>query len=248
MGAYFFPDDRIAKLDDQALLDFIERNLDDALDMTDGSDSGSDLRIDIAQDCIEQARDLLWSRGHVFSTDHQERMSFLQWPLSREQRNEQVQAEAEKSAERRAAAARFGAHCAAMEAFVHGMVGGEVVEPPAPHWYLAISNSRAGARDGLSGADVLAMVAEVEALIETPPRVGYGCSQVDVTFEADPAPAWSIEVPLTTHAGVWELLKRWMLTLPSSTFAEAWDRRTEAADPFYVRPHISVSHCFRRNA
>lgn len=84
MGAYLFPDDNIVRLDDQALLDFIECKLGDALDMTDGSDFGSDLRIDIAQDRIEQARDILLSRGYVFSPDQQERISFLQWPLSLE--------------------------------------------------------------------------------------------------------------------------------------------------------------------
>ncbi|UXF74717.1 hypothetical protein K7574_21150 (plasmid) [Stenotrophomonas maltophilia] len=84
MSAYLFPDDRIHWLGDQALLDLIECNLDDALDMNDGSDFGSDLRIDIAQDYIEQARDLLLSRGHVFSADFKKRLSFIQWPFSSE--------------------------------------------------------------------------------------------------------------------------------------------------------------------
>jgi hypothetical protein len=246
MTGYLFPDDDLAKLGNLQLLALVDRNIDNALDMTDGSDFGSDIRIDVAQDRIEQVRDLLLGRGHVFSADDQERLSFLQWPLTDGQKAERAIAEAEESVVRAAAATRFKAYCAAMEAFVRGMVCGVAVEPPAPDWYVTIGDCRANARDGLSGASVLAMVAEVEALVGARPRLSYGCSRVGVTFETDPAPAWAIDVPLNADATVWELLKRWMATLPLSTYAEAWDMRTEAADPWYARPHVSVGHFFSR--
>lgn len=244
-GRYLFPRDDFTKMTDRELLDFIQLKIDDALDCTDGSDFHSDIRIDSAQDFIEQARDVLLDRGHVFSACDQERMSFLEWPLSCEQQDQRAKADLEEAAARAESAARFGAYCAAMERFVIGMVRGEPVERPAPGWYLTIGDCRAGARGGLSGAKVLEMVEKIEALTGTEPLLGYGCSGPGMTFSEDPAPAWSIRIPLTDHASVWALLMQWMASKPGCISAQAWDMRAEAADPFYVQPHVSVTHCFR---
>lgn len=64
---YLFREPDFADMTDAQLHGVIALNLKQALCMPDGSDFHSDVRRDLAQDRIAQARDILVSRGHIFT-------------------------------------------------------------------------------------------------------------------------------------------------------------------------------------
>lgn len=99
LNSYHFPEPSLSQMSNEGLLDVIRRRLPQALDMTDGSDINSDVKIDYAQDLIEQARDLLLERGHVFSEEERQQMSFVIWPLSEEEKAEQARRHEDEMAE-----------------------------------------------------------------------------------------------------------------------------------------------------
>lgn len=79
VSTYLFPSDMLPSMSSQELRDYITSRLHIANNMIDGTDPNSPERIDYAQDMIHQARDLLLSRGEIFSDTERESMSFLSW-------------------------------------------------------------------------------------------------------------------------------------------------------------------------
>lgn len=78
---YLFPEPSLLDISSDDLRVFIVSKLRDAVDMTDGSDPNSDVRIDYAQDTIHQARDILISRGETFPLAEQKTLWFLDWSM-----------------------------------------------------------------------------------------------------------------------------------------------------------------------
>jgi hypothetical protein len=249
MNGYLFPDESLGQSENDALLSFIERYLPDAKDQTDGSDHHSDVRIDYAQDLIEQARDLLLARGHVFSAEAQSELDFLSWPLSDAEKAAAEQEEAARRIERAAAYDKFKKSKVAMEAGVEAALGGRDI-PDELLRGLELSIGAQIPSDkavATSGAQVLEMVAQIERITGQKPGLGYGCSRMGVTFAEDPHPAWSLHFALTNQPELWVLIRAWM-RLPIRPWAEAWDRKPESYDNFHSYPHVSVTHLFQEHA
>lgn len=95
---YFFPNPEIRELDNDGLLTLITSRLPAALDMVDGTGCTTDVHIDYAQDIIEQARDILVSRGVEVSAELRLKLKFLDWRTPAEKERARAMAEAESNA------------------------------------------------------------------------------------------------------------------------------------------------------
>lgn len=85
LDGYLFPYPQVLRMEKAELLALIESNIADATDMVDGTDANADVRIDVAQDLIEQVRDRLLAMGHEFTAQERRRLGFLRWPPSPEE-------------------------------------------------------------------------------------------------------------------------------------------------------------------
>ncbi len=215
---YLFPDDEIPGLSRDELLKVISANLDDAMDATDGSDINSDVRIDYAQDIIEQARDALVDEGYEFSQSEQERMSFLSWPLTPEQEKARA-AKAEREAVDLAAHFQWrDSTQAKFNRYLALAMNGEALPPESNFsglkieigWSSWTSTWSGESTVSPSGDDVGKMV---DALINSgcaDARIAaYSCSRVGVTFETDPCPGWTIDFSVPVSIEAWQLLRVW---------------------------------------
>jgi hypothetical protein len=215
---YLFPDDAIPGMTRDELLALIAARIDDALDMTDGSDMNSDVRIDYAQDIIEQARDSLVGAGYEFAPAERDRLSFLTWPLTPEQEQARA-AEAEREAADNAAWRKWrDATEAKFNRYLVLAMNGEALPPEADFTGIKIDvgwSSWTSSHTGEttlrpSGAEVGQMlVALIESGCGDARIPSYGCSRVGVTFETDPGPAWKIDFSVPATAEAWQLLRRW---------------------------------------
>lgn len=95
---YFFPNPEISEQKNEELFALINQHLPAAKDMVDGTDGTTDVHIDYAQDVIEQARDVLVSRGVPISAELRLQLNFLDWRTPAEKAQELALAIAENEA------------------------------------------------------------------------------------------------------------------------------------------------------
>lgn len=215
---YLFPDDQIPSMSENELLALIEANLRDAKDCTDGSDIGSDLRIDGAQDIIEQARDQLVRKGYVFSFDEQERLPFLTWPLTAEQEREQaLRREQESVAEARyrewARSAEARLNCLFKKLMVGDVLPGEAnfdrVEMNIG-WNSCTNYADGRTITRPSGAEVLRMQAALVACGSTDATVSiHDSDRARAAFQANLGPFWTMRFSVPLKPAAWQLLLQW---------------------------------------
>lgn len=215
---YLFPDDAIGTMPRAELLTLIESYLKDAHDMTDGSDYNSDVRIDYAQDMIEQARDALLDGGYIFTAAERARLGFLTWPLTPAQAAAKVEQDAREQADREA----YRAWRESIEAKFSGLLElamrGEALPPEADFTGLQIDVGWSSWQSSASGETTMRPSgADVRKMVETMRARGfadaclaaYTCSRAGVTFDTDPGPAWTINFSVPASAAAWQLLRTW---------------------------------------
>lgn len=215
---YLFPDDEIPTLGETKLLAVIAANLRNATDTSDDSDIGGDIRIDGAQDIIEQARDQLVSNGYVFSLDEQSRLSFLTWPLTAEQE----QAAAVLREQERIADAQYREWARSAQAKLSGLfailMAGDALPEDADVNRVELSigwNSCTNYADGRtitrpSGAEVLRMQAELVACGANDANVSiHDSDRARAAFQADLGPFWTMRFSVPHNPAAWQLLLRW---------------------------------------
>lgn len=230
---YLFPNDRIPTLSTEALLRIVDANIRDATDNTDGSDLGSDVRIDGAQDIIEQARDQLVVLGHVFSAEEQKRLSFLEWPKTKEQE----QAEAAQRERDRIAGLQQREWAKASQGLLNSVFARLIAGHDLPTeagldgltleigWGSCTDYADGRTTTRPSGAEVLQML---DALI------AHGCIDADLSirqtaqarkaFEQAAGPFWKISFGLPRRAAAWQLLIKWWHEHRYQHIPHAWYR------------------------
>ena len=212
-NAYLFTDPEIDKMTAAALAALMDGLEPDAMDQTDGSDFDSDVRIDHAQDLIEQARDALLKRGYVFSEAERLKFSFLTWPASPD---EAAAAIAEREARRTTQAEMTNI-------VATWLADGDLLEVDIGDYDLEIGVSSIAGFFGLPGATVLMMVAQVRALSGDEPTLTFTCSGAGIEFVNDPHPGWTIGFRMNARRELVALIKGWM-ALP-------------------CRPHAVITRC-----
>lgn len=95
---YLFPYPEIKEKQNDALFALINVHLPTATGMVDGTDGTTDVHIDYAQDVIEQARDVLVSRGVEISAELRLKLNFLDWRTPAQKEQARILAEAENNA------------------------------------------------------------------------------------------------------------------------------------------------------
>lgn len=197
---YLFPCPQVLRMGQAELQALIESNIADATDMVDGTETSATVRIDVAQDLIEQARDRLLALGYVFSEQERGRLSFLKWPPSAET------VERERLEEERIWAAKKAAQ-AVWEPFMHDCMRRLLAGQPllqgfhAEHLELVVG-AQPPAYPGqkrLSGQQVLDLAARYEELTGLKPGLGYVCSAPGMEFASDPAAGWGLYIPLSPN-------------------------------------------------
>lgn len=204
---YLFPEPSIRRMGRQELLLLIDSNYADATDMVDGTDAHADVRIDVAQDFIEQARDQLERIGHIFTESERSRLRFLRWPPSPEE------VERERLAEERRWAAKKAAQVV-WEPFMHECMRRLLVGQPLLRGFHAerlelVVGTQPPSYPGkkrLSGQQVLDLAGRYEQLTGLKPGLGYVCSAPGMEFATDPAAGWSLYIPLSSRRDALELI------------------------------------------
>ena len=253
LDAYLFPEPELRACTDEQLYALIRENLPDATAEPDGTDLVSDVAIDHAQDLIEQARDLLLSRGAVISPQLRATLRFLSWPLSPDKTaaNQARQLrEIEEDQLRREHAAKLGVEI--IQAIRTVMDGGQVPAALSLEGVTVEVGWCSRTSDGVrrtispSGAEVVCMRDALIAAGCTQCRLS-GASQGGVPFEDAPTPEWglSFSVPLTRDA--WDLLKQWWQEGRYSFAPHVWLHRREIGDPDFFW-HWSLRDCWPAQA
>lgn len=241
--SYLFPMPSLKKSTSDELLAFIAANMADAHDQTDGTDMNSDVRIDHAQDTIEQARDILLKRGHSFTQEDREQMSFLSWPLTPEEQAEKDRRDAIEAEQQKIAWAKAEVQRSEMRDIVSALIRGE----ERPHvevdrLQFNIGDSSIRGHFSISGAEVLAMAERLRAITGDEPKVAYCCSAPGIQFADDPAPGWGLYFYLTKQPELWALLREWMRRPNFYVHASVWDHRPEKMGGVWV----TVTDLFER--
>lgn len=194
---YLFPEPSIIEQTSDQLKQLISNRLPDAHDQDDGTDSSALVRIDVAQDHIEQARDILLSRGETFTEEEKEELSFLSWPLSpEEQRLTDARLEKERKENRRLARIRND-QCAYMKLLVFNIMNGYSLPSSTELDGYAIGlSSQPTLSQDLSSEQVLDVIDKIKELSGFDAVSHYVCSKPGVTFDEDDSPNWSLRVPL----------------------------------------------------
>ncbi|HYD60529.1 MAG TPA: hypothetical protein VEC35_09255 [Noviherbaspirillum sp.] len=241
---YLFPMPRLLTYSNAELRDLIASNLDQAHDMTDGTDFNSDVKIDHAQDIIEQARDILLARGEVFTPEEQAQMDFLDWPLSPEEIAAQEVAEAREREARYLLDLEWSRIKNRYTPWIEQLIRGEALPSDAEFDGIELNigwNGWTNSPDGRttlrpSGEEVMRMRDELERVAGVPVELGHFGSRAGVTIETDPAPGWNFRFPVPRAAEAWSLLLQWWKEHRFTSQPEFWYRgnRQDNGLPFYV--------------
>lgn len=216
--AYEFPNADLPEYSSAELRSLISKELPTAHHQIDGIGGISQVHVDYAQDLIDQARDLLLDRGESFTSEEVDTLSFLTWPLSEAEQADHDARLLRDAAERELTYSRLElVRSRGLEIARESMQGKLKADSPEVRGVtLVIGRSGHSFVDGKittlgpNGVEVLAMVAQLQALGVNSAKLGGGsCSQVGVTFETDPIPSWSVRMDLPTQAQVWAFLIQW---------------------------------------
>lgn len=209
--SYLFPNPELKSKPSESLEALIAALLDDTIDRTDGTDMHSDVRIDYAQDLIEQARDILVERGYVFGAEQRLTLPFLSWPLTQEQQAEADREKADADAEKARMLVEWEKAQQEMRRIVSALIAGEKLPGiDVGLIELRIGDSTIGSGLGPSGAQVLAMAEAIKRIIGQKPQITYCCSKAGITFAEDKAPAWGLQFRLTRQRELWALITKWI--------------------------------------
>ncbi|MGC8213254.1 hypothetical protein [Ralstonia pseudosolanacearum] len=231
--AYLFPEPSLQECTNRQLYRLIRANLPYALDQTDGTDLSSDVTIDHAQDLIEQARDVLISRGEQIPRQLGAKLSFLSWPLRPEELAEQQARrlrELEADRNRRAHAAKLQAEIT--HAILVVMEGGQLPADLSLEgvtveigWGPGSPSGDIRTRITPSGADVLHMR---DALIAAGGECRVsGAAERDIAFEKALTPTWSLYFSVPSARETWDMLKQWWHEGRYQYAPHVWIRRPE---------------------
>ena len=245
--SYLFPMPSLKKSTSEELLAFIAENMADAHDQTDGTDMNSDVRIDHAQDTIEQARDILLKRGHSFNQEDREQMAFLRWPLTPEEQAEKDRRDAIEAEQRKIAWAKAEVQRTELRDIVSALIRGEELSGvEVDRLQFNIGDASIRGHFSISGAEVLTMAEKLRAITGNEPKVAYCCSAPGIAFADDPAPGWGLYFYLTKQPELWALLKEWMGRPNFYVHASVWDYRPEKAGRGEMTVWESVTGLFER--
>ncbi|ACD21661.1 hypothetical protein [Paraburkholderia phytofirmans] len=241
--SYLFPMPSLKEKTSEELRAFIAANMADAHDQTDGTDMNSDVRIDHAQDAIEQARDILMKRGHSFTQEDREQMSFLSWPLTPEEQAEKNRRDAIEAEQQKIAWAKAEVQRNEMRDIVSALIRGEELPGvEVDRLQFNIGDSSIRGHFSISGAEVLAMTEKLRTITGDEPKLAYCCSAPGIKFADDPAPGWGLYFYLTKQPELWALLTEWMRRPDFYVHASVWDYRPEKTGGVWV----TVTDLFER--
>ncbi|NWD57155.1 hypothetical protein HX878_20705 [Pseudomonas veronii] len=216
--AYEFPDEDLLDYSVEQLQALIRKKLPLATYQIDGLGGIDQVRVDHAQDLIDQARDLLLDKGMSFTQAEIEELEFLTWPPTESERIERETQQLAEAAERvRLAALRKQVEARSL-ATTQNAIDGKLADQPAVVQGIKLVLSRSGLSfsngeiypSGPSGTEVLSLVDQLQAIGVTDARLrSYTCSRVGVQFDTDPVPSWKIEMRLPVDPVVWLFLWSW---------------------------------------
>ena len=216
--AYEFQDEDLLDYSVEQLQALIRNNLPLATYHIDGLGGIDQVRVDHAQDLIDQARDLLLDKGMAFTQAEIKELKFLTWPLTESERLERETQQLAEAAERvRLAALRKQVEARSL-AITQDAIDGKLADQPSAVQAIKLVLSRSGLSfsngeiypNGPSGSEVLSLVDQLQAIGVTDARLrSYSCSRVGVQFDTDPVPSWKIEMRLPVDTMVWLFLWSW---------------------------------------
>lgn len=216
--AYEFQDEDLLEYSVEQLQALIRNKLPLATYQIDGLGGIDQVRVDHAQDLIDQARDLLLDKGMSFTQAEIEELEFLTWPLTESERLERETQQLAEAAERvRLAALRKQVEARSL-AITQDAIDGKLANQPIVVQAIKLVLSRSGHSfsngeiypSGPSGSEVLSLVDQLKAIGVTDVRLrSYTCSRVGVQFDTDPVPSWKIEMLLPVDPLVWLFLWSW---------------------------------------
>lgn len=216
--AYEFPDGDLLVYSVEELQALIRKKLPLATYQIDGLGGIDQVRVDHAQDLIDQARDLLLDQGMSFTQVEIDELQFLTWPPTESERIERETQQLADAAERvRLAALRKKVKARSL-AITQNAIDGKLADQPGVVEGIKLVLSRSGLSysngeiypSGPSGSEVISLVDELQAIGVTDARLrSYTCSRVGVQFDTDPVPSWKIEMRLPVAPIVWLFLWSW---------------------------------------
>lgn len=216
--AYEFQDEDLLDYSVEQLQALIRKKLPLATYQIDGLGGIDQVRVDHAQDLIDQARDLLLDKGMSFTQAEIEELEFLTWPPTESERLERETQQLLDAAERvRLAALRKQVEARSL-AITQDAIDGKLADQPSVVQSIKLVLSRSGLSfsngeiypNCPSGSEVLSLVDQLHAIGVTDARLrSYSCSKVGVQFDTDPVPSWKIEMRLPVDPVVWLFLWSW---------------------------------------
>lgn len=209
--SYLFPDEALLSLSNDDLRRVIRTNLKDGQDQTDGTDFNSDIRIDSAQDIIEQARDILLARGMTFTDDEKCDMRFLSWPLTEEDlAQEAIKKENEKESILRGLERRqsiIEKYNPWIEILVQGKIPPSDADFSDVDMQLGVSGMRSGETKLPTWAEVCRMKEELQKVANLEVDAHYSGNSADKESNLSCFWRFYFKPPLSPEA--WLLLQKW---------------------------------------
>ncbi|RYY74501.1 MAG: hypothetical protein EOO52_13125 [Gammaproteobacteria bacterium] len=208
---YLFPDEELFSLSSDDLRRVILESLTDAHDQTDGTDCNSDVRIDFAQDIIEQARDIVLARGETFTAEEKCEMHFLSWPLTEEEiAQEFIKKEQEQEALLRVRErwqSTVEKYTPWLEILVQGKVPPTEADFSTIKMRLGVSALSSGETSLPTWTEVRRMKEELQSVANLEVEAHYSGKYADM--ESNRSCFWSFwfTPPLSPQA--WSLLQKW---------------------------------------
>lgn len=222
---YLFPDKKLLIFSSDDLHRVILDNLTDANDHTDGTDCNSDVRIDFAQDIVEQARDILLARGKTFTDEEKCEMHFLSWPLT----EEEIAQEAIKSEQEQKAMLRvrelWRSTVEKYTPWLEILVQGKMPTPEADFstikMRLGVSALSSGETNLPTWTEVCKMKDELQTIANLEVDAGYSGFYADM--ESNRSCFWSFWLTPPSSPQSWSLLQKWWKEGRYTSQPELWE-------------------------
>lgn len=224
--SYFFADSTIPDKSDADLFALIQQWLPTANDCVDGISLVRDEHIDYAKDIIEQARDVLVSRGVSFTEEMKQKLAFLDWCTPSEKEKDRARAMADFQTKQGVMEVARAELSVVVTAFKQE--ASEFLNP-----LLRYSASRLGAKrvrldakqQGVqlevsghcTGAQFREYQRRFEKLLGKPIRTGYCCSTPGVKMEHDPNLYFCLYLPLCSDGRFYAMVRNVVCSVVSSS-------------------------------
>lgn len=207
---YLFPDEELLSLSSDDLRQVILANLMDAHDQTDGTDYNSDIRIDSAQDIIEQARDILLARGETFTDEEKCEMPFLSWPLTEEELAQEAIKKEQEQESRVRVNERWQNIIERYKPWLEILVQGKAPPSEADFSTVRMSlgvSSLSGETNLPTWTEVLRMKEELQSVANLEVDAHYSGTYFDM--EGDVSCFWRFHFKPPLSPQAWSLLQKW---------------------------------------